>query len=371
MPNYPDVTALSELLRKQAFYNAGGEDENPVDRTNKILGSIATGAQTGIAIRKSQEDIISSTLAREAKKLEMRKITRELTPENELGVGTPSPLVAGTSTSTPSQTAGTEPITSTVTQRLKNVGGGFTIDENLKRAEIYQKLNPKQGYLRTIDKQTGKEVQPPVPLTAGTGDIIREVGTDINLGEKENQFWEKQWTDLINKNDPATGTSRSAIGIVGRANLQANRALNTLKNPTVTKQDAGNVMADIAGIYQGGAPTQFGMSEQGYKTLYGRIQELRQMASGNPQDALPDNIKQHMIETINQLKKANQDILGNRLNTLEKTRTNLIKRYPEAWQEFKTSVIGGIEPSTEKTSPPMFADPAKQARYEAWKANHP
>lgn len=161
----------------------------------------------------------------------------------------------------------------------------------------------------------------------------------LNLGERQDQFWQRQWTDLINKNDPTTTTSRGVLGIVGRANLQADRAIATLSKPIVTKQEAGNVMADIAGIYQGGAPTQFGMQEQGYHTLYGNLQSALQSITGNPQDVLPQDIKAQLMAVLTDMKQINSGIIGDRVNLLEKTQPNVIKHFPQEWQEFKGSLV--------------------------------
>lgn len=167
---------------------------------------------------------------------------------------------------------------------------------------------------------------------------------NLALSEKENQFWERQWQDFTNKNDPNLATSRTPIGMVGRANIQANRALTTLSKPTVTNQEAGNVMADLAGIYQGGAPTQFGMSHQEYQTLYGKAQSLLQQVSGKPQDALPADIKARLVSVLSEMKRDNQTILNKHFNTIEKTRKNLVQKYPDEWKSFRSGIEGDFGP---------------------------
>src|SRR5258706_5070544 len=114
---------------------------------------------------------------------------------------------------------------------------------------------------------------------------------------------QKAWTDFITKHDPATGSSRTVIGRIGNTNINVDRAISTLNRPTVTNQDAGNVMADVASIYQNGSPTEFGMTHQQYETAYGRVKGLLQYLSGKPTEAVPAPIKAHLMETLTELKK--------------------------------------------------------------------
>lgn len=168
---------------------------------------------------------------------------------------------------------------------------------------------------------------------------------DFTIGQKDEQFWQKQWTDLLNKNNPNSANSRSAIGMLGRANVQANRAKATLSNPMVTNQEAGNVMADIAGIYQGGAPSEFGMSHQQYTTLYGKVQGILQSLTGTPQDALPADVKARLLKTLDEMQGVNTTIIKDQLNTVEKTQKKVISRYPDEWKDFRAQLEGGNTPA--------------------------
>src|SRR5260221_705 len=98
-----------------------------------------------------------------------------------------------------------------------------------------------------------------------------------------------------------------------KANYNANRALSTLSNPMVTNQEAGNVMSDIASIYQNGSPTQFGMSEQGYHTLTSKIAGFKQWLTGRPTDALSPEIKDRLLGVLKDMKKTNFDVLKQNL----------------------------------------------------------
>ena len=164
---------------------------------------------------------------------------------------------------------------------------------------------------------------------------------DFTRGEKESQFNQKEWDKIVEETNPLTASSRSSLGMAAQANLRADRAIVTLQQPTVTNQEAGNIMADIASIYQGGSPTQFGMSEQGYKTLYGSIQGVRQMITGHPQDAVTPEIKSRLNGVLEKLKGVNNGVISSQLDFMEKSKAKIIKAFPDEWQDIRTNLERG------------------------------
>ena len=164
---------------------------------------------------------------------------------------------------------------------------------------------------------------------------------DFTRGEKESQFNQKEWDKIVKETNPLTASSRSSLGMAAQANLRADRAIVTLQQPTVTNQEAGNIMADIASIYQGGSPTQFGMSEQGYKTLYGSIQGVRQMITGHPQDAVTPEIKSRLNGVLEKLKGVNNGVISSQLDFMEKSKAKIIKAFPDEWQDIRTNLERG------------------------------
>ena len=314
------IQSLYEPTQKLSFYQSGGKDPGTTnldrfnqgsDLVNRTIGNVLAIKKQQLEGQKTQAD--TAYLQSEAA---TKNNALQIPPTDESAMNLPQRAV-------------------TSEARLKGA-----------QADLADRTDktPKQGF-HYYKNEKGGNVIPPEPSSPGTGDTVTVLGkNDYNIAEKENQFWQRQWTDLINKNDPSTATSRSTIGTVGRANLQANRALITLSKPIVTKQEAGNVMADIAGIYQGGAPTQFGMSEQGYRTIYGNLQNALQSITGSPTDTLPDDIKNRLLAVLKDMKSVNTGILQNRINLLEKTQKNVISHYPQEWQDFKSGLIGGFNP---------------------------
>lgn len=162
---------------------------------------------------------------------------------------------------------------------------------------------------------------------------------EVALSEKKDQFNQRQWTIFINKNTPSLASSRSTLGMAANGNLRADRALSTVQNNSVmTYQDLGNVVGDLAGIYQGGAPTDMGMKHQQYETIQAKIANIKQYMTGKPQDAVPPAIKQKIMEVIQSLKSVNNEAIKNHLNSQEKAQKNLIANFPDQWSEFRQQV---------------------------------
>lgn len=181
----------------------------------------------------------------------------------------------------------------------------------------------------------GFQVNPNFMLT-GQGDMmVKDPVNEIKLKEQQDQFDQKQWTALTNKFNPAVVSSRSSLGMASNGNLRADRALSTLMQPMVTNAQLANSLADVAGIYQGGAPTQFGMHEQQYTTAYQQLQNTIQYLTANPTNVVTPEIKQKIVGTINDLKKVNNDYMAQTFKSVEGSQKKLIAKYPEEWASLK------------------------------------
>ncbi len=195
---------------------------------------------------------------------------------------------------------------------------------------------------------------------------------DATVGEKNDQFYQKEWDKIDKEANPLTASGRTGLGLAAKADYNANRALVTLSKPMVTNQEAANVMADIAQIYQGGSPTEYGMSHQGYNTLYGKITGAIQMVTGKPQDALTPQIQQRLIGVLNEMKTTNKAVFKQQLDHIERTQPKVIQHYSNEWKALRDNIEGGIAggPSEAPINPTApFSDPAKEDRYQKWKAS--
>ena len=150
------------------------------------------------------------------------------------------------------------------------------------------------------------------------------------------QRTQNQWTTFLHQNNPELASPRSTLGMAGTGNAKADRALATLQNnPLVTSADLGNITADLASIYQGGAPTDMGMKHQEYGTIWTNIQKLKQFVTNNPTDVLPDAMKNKVIDTIQRLKDANNKVLNNYFDATEKSQDKLISKNSDEWKSFR------------------------------------
>lgn len=169
--------------------------------------------------------------------------------------------------------------------------------------------------------------------------FVKNPDQSLKLEEKQQQFNQREWDKLVKEVNPLTTSGRNPLGMAMKANYNANRALSTLSNPMVTNQEAGNVMADIASIYQNGSPTQFGMSEQAYHTLYGKIASFKQFFTGKPQDALTPDVKNRLLNVLYDMKRTNFDVLKQNLAYTEKAKAKLIKSFPDEWKDMKETLM--------------------------------
>jgi len=149
---------------------------------------------------------------------------------------------------------------------------------------------------------------------------------------------QKEWDTIVKEANPLTASNRNPLGAAAKATYNANRAIQTLTNPVVTNQEAGNVMADIASIYQGGSPTEMGMKEQQYNSLKSKVAGMMQMITGNPQDALPAPIKQRLLGVLADMKNTNSSVVKQQLDYLEGAQSQVIKYFPDQWKKLRGTI---------------------------------
>lgn len=222
---------------------------------------------------------------------------------------------------------------------------GMTEQENLKArnrmAELDKEISSKEG----IEKEK---------LQAEKDMLEKRLSTDSTskMGMKMGEDRQKRWDKLVKQANPLTASPRTPLGAATIADYRANRAIDTLANPMVTNQEAGNVMADIASIYQGGSPTQFGMSEQQYSTIYGKLQGVLQSITGKPQDALTKGVKDRLMGVLNDMKKTNKAVIKQNFDFLEKSQPELISHFQDEWQGIREEVEGGVKRGESESASP-------------------
>jgi len=118
---------------------------------------------------------------------------------------------------------------------------------------------------------------------------------------------QKSWEKIVKATDPGAASSRSSFGIAASGNAKADRALDSLQNNKIfTNQDLQNALADVDSIYQGGAPSDSAMKRGDYESIRQRLAQMRQFVTGRPTDAVPPQIRQHIIENLRMMLNTTQ-----------------------------------------------------------------
>lgn len=277
------------------------------------------------------------------------------------------PMAAPSSMPSPQITPSASPAMSMIDGSVGDVRGNPV---NLNPVQGATNPQPKTiaplsgGIKNPVSAPSGWNVNPNF-MTSGRGEMFsKNPDNSLQLQEKQSQFNQREWDKLVKEVNPLTTSGRNPLGMAMKANYNANRALSTLSNPMVTNQEAGNVMADIASIYQNGSPTQFGMSEQGYKTLKSKLASYTQYLSGKPQDALTPDIKNRLLDTLTAMKKTNFDVIKQNIDYTENAKSKLIKSFPDEWQGMKETMLSdgysGLDSSKQGGS--GMVDKIQQAR---------
>lgn len=255
-------------------------------------------------------------------------------------------------------------------QRPTSKTGLAKYKTGLETQKLEQDLaKPPKGPLNTVTKEGA--------LKKGTFDPAKEIMVEppaprLDLSTRQDQFDQKEWDKIVKDTNPLTANTRTTLGMASKANFQADRALVTLSKPVVTNQEAGNVMADIAAIYQGGSPTQYGMSHQEYATLYGKVQGALQAVTGNPTDALPDAIKKRLVGVLHDMKGTNSLVLKQQLDFTEKAKRKIIQKFPDEWKDIRSTLEANPDAPGQNTIPvtgPHGASISQNGNIYNWNAN--
>jgi len=185
MPNYPNVDTLSELIRKQSFYNSGGEEPGTTtaDRFNqgvKLIGGVGDIVSNTInnvlAIKKAN-------LERQKLKADINEKLQGQTPMRDLTMPLNPQTMRIDENTTPEQRAEQDKI-----YAAREAMGTGTLDQAKEMSEIEKnlrerQLNPmKSGVHRFVDRKTGKILQE-IPSTPGTGDTTTLIGEGSGGGD--------------------------------------------------------------------------------------------------------------------------------------------------------------------------------------------
>lgn len=177
------------------------------------------------------------------------------------------------------------------------------------------------------------------------------VDSSLKLSEKDSQFWTNQWKSRIaNKINPYLASGRTQVGVAIQTVARCARALMTLNHPPVTKQDAMNVILEIGFAYKGGSPDQAAILETKYDTLYGDILNWTQSKIGKAMDALPEDIKNHLIDRIKDLEDQGRKVVTDSVSAAQALNQDVIDHFPDQWSRFVTEINKELEDANNQST---------------------
>lgn len=165
------------------------------------------------------------------------------------------------------------------------------------------------------------------PLAPATGRAPGEASDD--------KFWASQFKSFTPTNAPRG----SLIGQAAFGNARADRALETLADPKISPQQIKATINDYAGIMQGGVPHADSIRSMGFGTLLDDFANLKTYIESKPQEANQPEVVAKLKSMISDIKKVDNQIIENNLDTFEATNAGYIERNPHKWQKIRDSVM--------------------------------
>lgn len=161
----------------------------------------------------------------------------------------------------------------------------------------------------------------------------------LKTSEKDSQFWTNQWKMRIaNKVNPYLASGRTAVGVAMQSYVRCFRALETMEKKPVSKQDATNIIMEIGAVYKGGSPDQSAILETSYRTIFTDFQDWAQSWTGKVRNALPEDVRLHLISRIEDLEAQSKKVVSDTLDAAEALNSDVIEHFPDQWKKF-TDVI--------------------------------
>jgi hypothetical protein len=193
---------------------------------------------------------------------------------------------------------------------------------------MYQVAVDNQGVLKKFVPGGKEPVDPTVKLHQHDEDINR-----------------KEWRALNDHIDGAFKTRSGGLGSLITSIYRADRAFNTLKaHGTLTAQDLANVSQDIAGIYQGGAPTVISAKDNSYETLFTHLADVVRRYTGvilSP-GASVDETKQKLLQVISDLRDSSGKNFESWMNSQAAGYSAVIGSDPANWEKMKQSKLDAV-----------------------------
>lgn len=184
---------------------------------------------------------------------------------------------------------------------------------------------------------------------------------------KAKESADKQWQKLDSTVNGAFKTRSGGLGSLSTAIFRAVRAINTINsNPNLTAQDLANISQDIAGIFQGGAPTVVTAKDNDYSTIYTDLANTFRKYTGiiphfGSKGVLSDT-KEKLLRTTVDLRDSAINNIKKFVESEEPAFQSIIADDDERWQKFQDKKLnfitsGLLVPPYSKADPSLGASP--------------
>ena len=310
------------------------------DAANRQLGvNLAEAGNTvaSAAIGKTPDDVYFNQLSKQAEQpvtnlLEQRKaLTDNLTMANNMvELATRSLSLDRAKNLTDPSSQESQAIRSIVSQyepKLKN-------DPNFQSLSGSDVKDYLEHFLETESRLDYTKALK--QATMGRQNEVQQAREDY-----QNQLMEDKVSREV---QPYIQSSRSSLGIAGRALVSGTRASDMLRNqPTLTSQDYQTIASDINNIISG-QTTITGSQKQAYNTLADKASKIWQNITSNPTNVPQPGVKQHLADILDQMNQISVDTVNKNFHFVEASHPGFTKKNPDYFKnvamQFASDVTG-------------------------------
>lgn len=173
----------------------------------------------------------------------------------------------------------------------------------------------------------------------------------------------------IDKLATTVGITPAQRNLLQQNNMRANRAVELASKP-MTWQEFGAVTTDAAAIMQGGSPQVQQLHDMSYPSWKQDLARAQTYMQSTPQATVPDAYKNRIIDMIKGIQQVDNRYLQKNAEFQQKMLAPTIRG---GVGQFKGPIQDMTKTITEtgggQTGTQPYSDPAKEARYQAWKAS--
>jgi hypothetical protein len=191
---------------------------------------------------------------------------------------------------------------------------------------MYQVVYDNQGILKRFIPG-GKEAADP----------------SIKLGQKQEQFDAKRWSDLEKELTKVISSNRG--NQLSAAVYRADRAINEIADPeTLMPQVLSFIGKDLAGIFQGGVPPVAGMEKEEFETAFQALNRFVQKYTGVTAMFRTDtgDQREKLTKLIVRLRDSTLDILQNLLESKLEGYRDIIDKDKDRWNRILADKLKAV-----------------------------